>query len=468
MTRPSGLDLFRRLPSVDQALKTDAIGALAHEFGRTCVLEAVRAELEALRAAIAAGRIDEEALTGALETFPLAIRERARLAATSSLRWVINASGVVIHTNLGRAPLSRQAAEKLVECATGYSNLEFDLEKGERGRRDDHAKRLLAQLFARQGVGEAETIVVNNNAAAVFLALAALARGGEVIVSRGELVEIGGSFRIPDIMAESGAVLREVGTTNRTRIEDYERAITDNTRLLLRVHRSNFEIVGFTERPELAELAALGQRRGVPVMEDLGSGAMVDMRAFGVPGETGLCDSLRAGASLVTCSGDKLFGGPQAGLVSGRPDLVARLRKHPLFRALRVDKMCYAALEATFAAYLREDYQEIPLLRMLALPAEAVERRCIALATALPGASAEVLPVRTMIGGGAAPGKSLPSFAVVLTPSTLSAADLALALRRRPVPIIARIEDDRVLIDLRTVEEADDGYLAQSLSALKF
>jgi L-seryl-tRNA(Ser) seleniumtransferase len=468
MTRPSGLDLFRRLPSVDQALKTDAIGALAHEFGRTCVLEAVRAELEALRAAIAAGRIDEEALTGALETFPLAIRERARLAATSSLRRVINASGVVIHTNLGRAPLSRQAAEKLVECATGYSNLEFDLEKGERGRRDDHAKRLLAQLFARQGVGEAETIVVNNNAAAVFLALAALARGGEVIVSRGELVEIGGSFRIPDIMAESGAVLREVGTTNRTRIEDYERAITDNTRLLLRVHRSNFEIVGFTERPELAELAALGQRRGVPVMEDLGSGAMVDMRAFGVPGETGLCDSLRAGASLVTCSGDKLFGGPQAGLVSGRPDLVARLRKHPLFRALRVDKMCYAALEATFAAYLREDYQEIPLLRMLALPAEAVERRCIALATALPGASAEVLPVRTMIGGGAAPGKSLPSFAVVLTPSTLSAADLALALRRRPVPIIARIEDDRVLIDLRTVEEADDGYLAQSLSALKF
>ena len=317
MTRPSGLDLFRRLPSVDQALKTDAIGALAHEFGRTCVLEAVRAELEALRAAIAADRIDEEALTGALETFPLAIRERARLALTSSLRRVINASGVVIHTNLGRAPLSRQAAEKLVECATGYSNLEFDLEKGERGRRDDHAKRLLAQLFARQGVGEAETIVVNNNAAAVFLALAALARGGEVIVSRGELVEIGGSFRIPDIMAESGAVLREVGTTNRTRIEDYERAITDNTRLLLRVHRSNFEIVGFTERPELAELAALGQRRGVPVMEDLGSGAMVDMRAFGVPGETGLCDSLRAGASLVTCSGDKLFGGPQAGWSRG-------------------------------------------------------------------------------------------------------------------------------------------------------
>ena len=467
--RSSDPDLFRRLPSVDELLKVAPIATMGRDCGRSTLVEAARAELDALRAAIANGRIGASAFAEAAAALPEAIALRARRSLQPSLRRVINASGVLIHTNLGRVPLSRQAVERIVECAGGYSNLEFDLEKGERGRRDDHAGKLLGQLLARQGVSDAAAIVVNNNAAAVFLSLAALAKGGEVVVSRGELVEIGGSFRIPDIMAESGAMLREVGTTNRTRIDDYERAINENTRLLLRVHRSNFEILGFTEQPSLPELVALVRRRGIPVMEDLGSGALVDMSAFGVSGEPGLSESLRAGVSLVTCSGDKLLGGPQAGLISGRPDLVARARQHPLFRALRVDKTCFAALEATFAAILREDTDEIPLLRMLALPADRIERRCRALADALvqalPGA-ADVLPTRTVIGGGSAPGKSLPSFALVLKPGE-SAEALALELRRRPVPVVSRIEDGRVWLDLRTVEETDDAILGASLADLR-
>lgn len=457
-------DLYRRIPSIDEALRTGPIRALEGEWGRASVVEALRAELEKLRRSIGAGQMEGAALAHALDALPAKVSDRVRHASARSLRRVINATGVLIHTNLGRAPLSQQAAEAVIACATGYSNLEFDIERGERGRRDDHASRLFTQLLARAGVASAATIVVNNNAAAVYLALAGLARGGEVIVSRGELIEIGGSFRIPDIMAESGAVLREVGTTNRTRIADYERAINDDTRLILRVHRSNFEIRGFTEQPDLCELIALGRRRGVPVMEDLGSGAMIDLRPFGVAGEASVADSLRAGASLVTGSGDKLLGGPQAGLISGAPELVARLRSHPMFRALRVDKMCYAALEATFASYLREDFGAIPLLRMLAAPGETIERRCRALAAAAGVSQAGVCATRTMVGGGAAPGQSLPSFAVALVGA--DASQRALALRRRPIPIIARIEDERVLIDLRTVEEADDRYLAESLAAV--
>lgn len=460
-------DLFRRLPSVDELLKMAAIDKLTREYGRLCVTEAIRAELEALRTSIADGTLDLSRFDATLGHLPETVADRAAAMGSGSLRRVINASGVIIHTNLGRVPLMREAVERIGECAGGYSNLEMDLEKGERGCRDDHARHLLSRLFAREGVEGTTAVVVNNNAAAVFLALSALARGGEVIVSRGELVEIGGSFRIPDIMAQSGAILREVGTTNRTRIGDYEAAITENTRLLLRVHRSNFEIIGFTERPDLADLVALGRRRGIPVMEDLGSGALVNMADFGVPAEPGLCDSLRAGVSLVTCSGDKLLGGPQAGLICGEPDLVGRSRAHPLFRALRVDKLCYAALEATLSAYLREQYEKIPLLRILRLPAEGIERRCKVLAEAARRFSPEVLATRTMIGGGAAPGKSLPSFALGLKSARESVKDLALRLRRQPVPILSRIEEDRVRLDLRTVDEADDRYLADTLARME-
>lgn len=459
-------DLFRRLPSVDEILKSLQSDERTRDFGHACVTEAARSELDRLRASIADGSVDAGRFEAIIATLPARVADRAGGLVSGSLRPVINASGVVIHTNLGRVPLSPAAIRRIDDCAGGYSNLEMDLERGERGCRDDHARHLLSRLFERQGAAGASAIVVNNNAAAVFLALSALARGGEVIVSRGELVEIGGSFRIPDIMAQSGAVLREVGTTNRTHLADYENAITENTRLLLRVHRSNFEITGFTDRPELADLVTLGRRRGLPVMEDLGSGALVDMADFGVPGEPGLCQSLKAGVALVTCSGDKLLGGPQAGLICGEPDLVARSRAHPLFRALRVDKMCYAALEATLSAYVGEHYDEIPLLRILRYPAAEIERRCAELAKAAARFAPQVVATRTMIGGGAAPGKSLPSFALALTPAKAGADHLALRLRRQAVPILSRIEDGRVLLDLRTVEASVDGSLAETLSGL--
>jgi L-seryl-tRNA(Ser) seleniumtransferase len=460
-------EMFRRLPAVDELLRTAEVAVLVAEHGRLSVTEAARTELNEMRAEIASGVLDGESLERVLAALPRALEHRVAQATKYSLRRVINASGVVLHTNLGRAPLSREAIERIVESVTGYCNLEFDLDKGGRGRRDEHAQRLFAQLFARQGVVQTATVVVNNNAAAVLLVLAVLAEGGEVIVSRGELVEIGGSFRIPEIMACSGAVLREVGTTNRTTIADYERAITERTRLLLRVHRSNFQIVGFTGQPALAELVELGRRRSIAVIEDQGSGALVKLEPYGIAGELSVFDSLRTGVSLVTYSGDKLLGGPQAGMVTGDPTLVARLRAHPFFRALRVDKMCYAALEATLVAYLREEYDRLPLLHMLGLPAEEVRRRCQAVADSVSGLSALVQETQTMIGGGAAPGETLRSFALSLACDGMSATELARRLRQQATPIVARVEEDRVLLDLRTVDAADDRYLAAALATLK-
>ncbi len=459
-------NVYRLLPSVDELLRTEAVAALLSEYGRLSVTEAARLELGGLRAKISSGAVTAETLDTELRALPVALQRRVAQATTCSLHRVINASGILIHTNLGRAPLSRLAIERIAEITTGYSNLEFDLDKGERGRRNEHAQSLFARLFARRGIAYTLTAVVNNNAAAVLLALAALAEGGEVIVSRGELVEIGGSFRIPEIMARSGAVLREVGTTNRTRVADYEKAITERTRLLLRVHRSNFEIIGFTEQPTLEELVELGRRRGIAVMEDLGSGALVDLASYGIHGEPSVFDSLRAGVSLVTYSGDKLLGGPQAGLITGEPALIERVCSHPLFRALRVDKLCYAALEATLLSYLRERYDDVPLLRMMHTPAEQLRERCQALAAAFSGLSAEVVATQTMIGGGAAAGKSLPGFAVALSCENLGAAELASRLRRLAVPVVTRVEEGRVLLDLRTVDPGDDAYLADSLTRI--
>ena len=315
---------------------------------------------------------------------------RLRQSLSYSLRPVINATGVILHTNLGRAPLAASALEHVREASSGYSNLEFDINSGQRGQRDVHVDRLFRKLLNEQASRASgaratrqtliSTIVVNNNAAAVLLALNTLAEGGEVIVSRGELVEIGGSFRIPDVMSKSNATLREVGTTNRTRVEDYERAINEKTRLLLRVHRSNFQITGFTEQPELAELAALARKRNLPLMEDLGSGALFDLRSIGVSGEPGVLDSLRAGVDVVSYSGDKLLGGPQAGMLSGRGDLIARMRSNSLFRALRVDKLTYAALEATLLAYVKHDHDAIPALRMMHLSKDEIGRRAEAVA----------------------------------------------------------------------------------------
>lgn len=459
-------DLLRELPSVDELLRSPELQALAEREGHAAMAEATRSVLATLRREIQEDRLDASGMKLALNGISEAIERELRRQATYSLRPVINATGVILHTNLGRAPLGASTIERIREVATQYSNLEFDIEAGERGKRDVHVQRLFTSLFG--AAAERATVVVNNNAAAVLLTLNSLAEGGEVVVSRGELVEIGGSFRIPDVMAKSGAVLREVGTTNRTRIADYERAITERTRMLLRVHRSNFEIVGFTEQPSLADLVALGRKRNIPVVEDLGSGALFDLRAVGIHGEPSVAESLAAGVDVITYSGDKILGGPQAGLITGRAELVARIRSNPLFRALRVNKLTYAALEATLMAYLRKDYHAIPALRLMNTPADDLKCRAEAIAVRLrkeARTECDVITVESLVGGGAAPAATLPSFAVAIGAKGRSADELAAALRQSPQAVIARVEDGRVLLDLRTVFPEQDGAVMEAVMA---
>ncbi len=462
-------DLFRRLPSIDELLRDPLLAALVRRAGRDATLAAARAVLEQLRTDITAGTLDEAQIRSRLDELPRMVEQGLQQSLACSLRPVINATGVILHTNLGRAPLSRAALEHIAEVSQGYSNLEFNLGKGERGKRDIHLDRLFAKLL-NTAEREVSTIVVNNNAAAVLLALNSLAEGGEVLVSRGELVEIGGSFRIPDVMSKSGAVLREVGTTNRTRVADYESAITDRTRLLLRVHRSNFQIVGFTEQPSLEELAALGRKHNIPLMEDLGSGELFDLRKVGVRGEPMIADSLRAGVDVVTYSGDKLLGGPQAGTISGGPALLAKLRANPLFRALRVDKMFYAALEATLLAYLREDYDSIPALRMMRISEDELARRAKQVAERLraicPSLQIAVVESRSVLGGGAAPGSTLPTRVLAVKSASHNADELCARLRRWETPIVARVEEDRVLLDLRTVEPEQEEAIVAALESI--
>ena len=400
---------------------------------------------------------------------------------------------MILHTNLGRAPLAAAALDHVRATAGAYSNLEYDLSnrrtrearrpcgssvpKAAHDRRSRQGRPHFgcpAEHGSEQTISTAiSTIVVNNNAAAVLLALNSLAEGGEVIVSRGELVEIGGSFRIPDVMSKSNATLREVGTTNRTRIADYEHAINDRTRLLLRVHRSNFEITGFTEQPALDELVALARRRNLPLMEDLGSGALIDLRSVGINGEPGVLDSLRAGIDIVTYSGDKLLGGPQAGLISGRADLVARMRSNSLFRALRVDKLTYAALEATLLAYVKRDHDAVPVLRMMRLSKDEIARRAeeiVSQVQSAQGKSAhlklELLDGESVIGGGAAPSAVLPTRLIALTHADLSADELSARLRASTPPIIARVEEGRVLARPADRFPEQDANLATAIASL--
>jgi len=467
-------ELFRKLPSVDDVLRDPAVLALVASYGRDFVVDASRVVLDRLRQEIASGLLGEDALELALPGLAGAVENQLRSALSYSLRSVINATGVILHTNLGRAPLGQAAIEHIRETAASYSNLEFDLAAGSRGKRDVHVDRLFRRLLHEEvEVQSAQpaavsTIVVNNNAAAVLLALNTLAEGGEVIVSRGELVEIGGSFRIPDVMVKSGAILREVGTTNRTRAADYERAITERTRLLLRVHRSNFEITGFTEQASTGELVTLARKRGIPLMEDLGSGALVDLRAIGISGEPGVLDSLRSGVDIVTYSGDKLLGGPQAGLISGNSELIARMRANSLFRALRVDKLIYAALEATLLAYVRRDHDAIPTLRMMRLSKEAIGERAEMLAARIvsPRLKGEVVDGESIVGGGAAPSSVLPTLVLALTCEGLSADELAARLRGSDPPIIARVDEARVLLDLRTVFPEQDAAVVAALNRI--
>jgi L-seryl-tRNA(Ser) seleniumtransferase len=489
MNKTSKSELFRELPSVDELVRAPGVAALAAGHGAAAVTDAARAVLARLREEIASGLLDETSLQLALSGIPDAVEQQVRRAAQYSVRPVINATGVILHTNLGRAPLPEAAFEHIRETAGVYSNLEFDIDSGERGKRDVHVQRLLRRLLGGAGgadgasvapsvvatpvelasaTAQSSTIVVNNNAAAVLLALNTLADGGEVIVSRGELVEIGGSFRIPDVMAKAGAVLREVGTTNRTRVADYENAINERTRLLLRVHRSNFEITGFTEQTSTTELVGLARKRNIPLMEDLGSGALVDLQSFGIHGEATVLDSLRASVDVVTYSGDKLLGGPQAGLISGRPDLVARMRSNSLFRALRVDKLTYAALEATLLAYVKRDHDAIPTLRMMRLTKEEIGRRAEALAERVKNAKlqVEIIDGESVVGGGAAPSAVLPTRLLAVSCAGISADELGARLRGTETPIVARVEDGRVLLDFRTVFPEQDEIIATALARI--
>ena len=428
---------LRDLPSVDELLHDERLASEPHELA----VSATRATLERARTEISAGRDPGPLVEAVLDELGRSRRP--------SLRRVLNATGVLVHTNLGRAPLARAALERVLEVGGGYSNLEYDVATGSRGSRQDHATRLLVRL-----TGAESALVVNNNAAAVLLTLAALAEGREVVVSRGELIEIGDGFRIPEVLARSGARLVEVGTTNRTRASDYEGALGPETALLLRVHQSNFRMVGFTELPALSELADVARRHSLPLVDDLGSGALGP-----VGDEPSPTESLRAGADLVCFSGDKLLGGPQAGLVVGRADLVERLRRHPLQRALRADKLTIAALEGTLLLALDpERRREIPVLRMLHEPIEAVRARAERLASLVGG---EVEETVARVGGGALPLAELPSAACAVEQ------ELAEPLRRGEPTVVAVVRDGRTLLDCRTLSDADVELAAAAVSAAR-
>ena len=460
---------MRTIPAIERMRQRPAMLELEAVYGRAAVVEALRAEAAVLRGSQAAGTrmdagdVDNVGNMGKMiMAMEQAVTKRLAVMSAPSLRRVINATGVVIHTNLGRAPLSRAAADRVAALGAGYTNLEYDIERGTRGRRDVHAERLLCRL-----TGAGAAVVVNNNAAATLVVLAALAAGREVIISRGELVEIGGGFRVPDVMAQSGALLREVGTTNRTRAADYAAAIGDRTALILRVHPSNFRIVGFTERPALSELVALGRRFGIPVAEDLGSGylgsGVAEPPAFA--DEPVVSRSVAAGADVVMFSGDKLLGGPQAGIIAGTLATVSCVRAHPLMRALRVDKLTYAALEATLEEFAAGRAQHmVPVSRMLALTPDEIGSRADALAAVLSsrGMTAAVVDGESMVGGGSAPGSALPTRLVLVTHPSLSSTKLESQLRSQPVPVIARIDNDRVVLDLRTVDPDDDALVARA------
>ena len=440
---------FRRLPSVNRILSDDRVRALANggESGIATVI--VRQALESARLAIADGSDapTEEQLVENVLGLAAAIFE-------PSLRRVINATGVIIHTNLGRAPLSEEAIEAMAAVSRGYSNLEFDLEAGQRGSRYTHLESVLTRL-----TGAEAAIAVNNNASALLLTLSALAHDQEVVISRGQAVEIGGEFRIPDVMAQSGARLVEVGTTNRTYLRDYEAAITEQTAAMMRVHASNFRIVGFTVSPSIHELGSLARKRDVRLIDDIGSGCLLDTTQFGLAPEPTVGESLAAGADLVLFSGDKLLGGPQAGVIVGKGELVAQLRRHPLARAVRMDKASIAGLTATVHHYLRgEALSKVPVWRMIAAPHAEIERRARRWARAISH-SARVVDGRSMIGGGSLPEESLPTRLLALDGEGGYVAQIARRLRTGDPPVVARIERDSLLLDPRTVRPVDDRSL---------
>jgi L-seryl-tRNA(Ser) seleniumtransferase len=465
--------LFRTLPSVNEVLLIPACCSLLDSHSRGAVLRAAREALAIMRSEISAGLHSESSLKQSITQLPGEIANCLAASAPYSLRPVINATGVILHTNLGRAPLSGGALRHVVEVAQDYCNLEFDLENGLRSRRDSHVEALVLRALGAASPPSAVShrygvIIVNNCAAATVLALNSLAEKSEVIVSRGELIEIGGGFRIPEILEKSGAILKEVGTTNRTRLADYESALGPGTGLLLRVHQSNFSIEGFTERPLLKELVELSKRAGIPLFEDQGTGLLSSLERFGISGEPSLLQSFESGVALIAASGDKLLGGPQCGILIGRNDLIDRIRKNPLLRALRVDKLTYAALEGTLLEHLSEETNSIPVERMLGVPPEDLMRRCREVTERISSSQLvlDIVPVASLVGGGTAPKATLQSCAISLRHTSIPAVELLSRLRKLEPPIIGRISDDTVLLDLRAVPTEFDDDLASLLSNL--
>lgn len=455
-------DYLKNIPKVDRILKEDSIQELCDAFGRGIVTEAVRYELANLRSLICAG--EKEEIDRALRDFMRELPEKIREFTAFSLRKVVNATGIILHTNLGRAPLGKVQMDAVMQAMAGYSNLEYDLSTGARGKRTNHCSAWITRV-----VGCEHATVVNNNAAAVTLMLSALAKDKEVIVSRGELIEIGGRFRIPDVMEQSGACLREVGTTNRTRISDYERAITENTGAIMKVHTSNYKIMGFTEEASVEELVELGARYHLPVIVDLGSGVLIDLERFGLAHEPTVQEMLKKGADLVCFSGDKLLGGPQAGIIAGKREYIEKMANHPLMRTFRPDKCTIAALAATFREYLEEDraIKNIPILSMLSRSPyelkEQAETLCALLQHGHFPACLHVEESITRMGGGSLPGEELPGYAVTMAPTSMSCEKMAAKMRQMPTPVIAHIKDNRIWMEMRTIPESEVAQLSQNL-----
>jgi L-seryl-tRNA(Ser) seleniumtransferase len=456
-------ELYRKIPKVDTFTNDEELLELLDSRPKFFLKKAVEIVLSDLRRKISKGEISDFSYDELKES----VKEKLKELIRPKLHKVINATGVVLHTNLGRAPISKRVAEHLVEVITGYSNLEYDLVKGKRGLRYRNLEWILKEL-----TGAEDVCVVNNNAGAVLLVLSALAKGREVIVSRGELIEIGGSFRIPDVMEQSGALLREVGTTNKTHIWDYERAINENTGLLLKVHTSNYRILGFTESVPTKELVELGRKYGIPVYEDLGSGSFVDVRKLGLSYEPTVQDVLKAGVDVVSFSGDKLLGGAQAGIILGKKEYVERIKKHPLNRALRIDKMTLAVLEATLTYYLDEAlaFEEIPVWRFLSQKRDDVRRKAEKLVSELEKSKfrgkVEIVEDRVEVGGGALPLQTLPTYCVSVKLDSMSESELDKRLRGNYPPIVGRIKDGKFLIDMFTVFEEEISTVVRALEEL--
>ena len=458
--------LYRIIPKVDRLLDNETVAALTEKYGARVVTEVIREETERLRGLIRDATDEKEAeqqVEQQVRRLPEKIEEEVHKLFTPKIRKVINATGTILHTNLGRAPLSEEQARKVAETASCYSSLEYDLETGERGDRCASAEALFCRL-----TGAEAAMAVNNNAAALLLILNTLAKGGDVIVSRGELVEIGGKFRIPDVMEQSGARLAEVGTTNKTRLQDYEQALTGETRAVLKVHTSNYRIVGFTESVPAETLKEFTASAGLPLIWDLGSGVIIDPECYGLAHEPTVREAVSA-ADVICFSGDKLFGGPQAGIILGRRELIGKMKKNPLSRALRPDKFVIAALELVLMDYLDVAHtaEKIPVIRMISESEKSVRARaeilCAMILESAPEARVTVEPSHAQAGGGALPGEEIPSAAVVIRPGKLSSSGLTYAMRHMRVPVVARTSEDAVWLDVRTIDQEDFGLLAEML-----